>query len=142
MVIVWLVRQTSVLWAYTDLTTISPQPVLYPPLTPPQTTVHRPLERGQQCPSQVIAAWPRFSAFNYLFCPQFSAISRCVTGLWSPSSVLCRTEFDTPVFREQSYVSSKCVRMLKLSKYVVFYYFIRYFLTPKIFIFFSSQKKK
>lgn len=34
------------------------------------------------------------------------------------------------------------VRMLKLFKYIVFYYFIRYVLTPKVFIFFSSWKKK
>lgn len=34
------------------------------------------------------------------------------------------------------------VRMLESFKYIVFYYFIRYFLTSKVFIFFSGRREK
>ena len=39
-VITWMARQTSGPWAYADVTTVNPQPVLSPPLTPLQTMVH------------------------------------------------------------------------------------------------------
>lgn len=104
MVIVWLARQTSVLWAYADLTTISSQPVLSPPLTPPQTTVYHTPGVGSAVitPSDCTMA-----TILSLLSPFY--INRCVTGVWNPSSVLSRTELDAPIFREQSYVLSKCL---------------------------------
>lgn len=91
-------------WAYADLTIISSQPVLSPPLTPPQTTVHRTPGVGSAVitPSDCTTA-----TILSLLSPFY--INRCITGVWSPSSVLCRTELDAPIFREQSYVLSKCL---------------------------------
>lgn len=72
-------------------------------------------------------------------------INRCATGLVSSCLVLCRTELDAPVFRGQSYVSSKCVlhcENVETLYLCVFYYFIRTFLLQKALFSSPLGKKK
>lgn len=81
------------------------------PISPTHSTPNHSPQTPREGSAVSIASDCSMATILSLLSPVY--INRCVTGLWSPSSVLCRTEFDTPVFRKQCYISSKCLLYCK-----------------------------